>query len=288
MEKLPLDETPSSLIKDEQIAVDSIKVKMYFNERLNRFVTDLLWREKPDLINNYPSANARLDNLLSKLRGNLILKKAYVDAMNEYINMKFVEKVKDPNITDLVRRDVYFLPHRADYDEVRLSRKCQIFLDASAKSGKKQSLNDNLICGPVLQLSILAIEVRFRTKRYTLLGDVEKMFLQIRIKGEDRDYLRFLWKQPDARGDPEIWHWNSLIFGAADSPFQAIKVIKTLVANCLKEPGLSELDYKVCEILGQNTFVDDLTITADSCEEAFQLYQGVTNLLVIIMKFNKH
>ena len=70
-----------------------------------------------------------------------------------------------------------------------------------------------------------------------------------------------------------------MIFGATDSPFQAIKAIKTLVANRLKEPGLSELHYKVCEIIDQNTYVDDLTITADSCEEAFHLYQGITSLL---------
>ena len=98
----------------------------------------------------------------------------------------------------------------------------------------------------------------------------------IRIKEEDRDYLRFLWKHPDTKGNPEIWCWNSLIFGAADSSFQAIK---TLVDDRLKEPGLTKLDYKVCEILDQNTYVDDLTITANSCEEAFQLYQGVMDLL---------
>ena len=211
MEKLPLDETPSLLMKDEQIAVDSIKDKMYFNEKLNGFITGLLWRDKPDLTNNYPSAKARLDNLLNKLRGNPILKKAYVDAMNEYINMKVVEKVTDPNITDLVRRDVYFLPHRAVYDLARLSTKCRIVFDASAKSGNKQSLNDNLVCGPAFQLSILAIEGNFQTRRYILIVDIGKMFLQIRIKEEDHDYLRFLWKHPDAKGDPEIWHWNSLI-----------------------------------------------------------------------------
>ena len=279
MEKLPLDETPSSLTKDEQIAVESIKEKMHFDAKTNRFVTGLLWRDKPDLINNYPSAKARLDNLLSKLRENPIMKKAYVDAMNEYINMNVVERVTDLNITDLVRRDVYFLPHRAVYDEARLSTKCRIVFDASAKSGNKRSLNDNLVCGPALQLSILAIEVRFRTKRFVLIGDIGKMFLQIKIREEDRDYLRFLWKDPDSKGPPEVWRWNSLIFGAADSPFQAIKAVKTLVADRLKEPGLTELDHKVCEILDQNTYVDDLTITADSCEEAFQLYKGVTSLL---------
>ena len=155
----------------------------------------------------------------------------------------------------------------------------ELFSMLLLKSGNKRSLNDNLVCGPALQLSILAIEVRFRKKKYVLIGDIAKMFLQIRIQEEARDYLRFLWKHPGAKGEPEIWRWNSLIFGAADSPFQAIKAIKTLVADRLKEPGLTEFDYKVCEILDQNTYVDDLTITADSCDEAFKLYQGVTDLL---------
>ena len=105
------------------------------------------------------------------------------------------------------------------------------------------------------------------------------MFLQIRIQEEDRDYLRFLWKDPDEKGAPAVWRWNSLIFGAADSPFQAIKTIKTLVSDRLQEPGLTKLDWQVCDILDQYTYVDDLTITADSCEEAFKLYQGVTELL---------
>ena len=52
---------------------------MYFDERLKHFVTGLLWRDKPHLINNYHSVKARLDNLLSKLRANPILKKAYVE-----------------------------------------------------------------------------------------------------------------------------------------------------------------------------------------------------------------
>ena len=73
----------------------------------------------------------------------------------------------------------------------------------------RESLNDNLVCGPALQLSILAIEVRSRTKRYVLIGDIGKMFLQIRIREEDRDYLRFLWKDPDSKGPPEVWRWNS-------------------------------------------------------------------------------
>ena len=196
---------------------------MKYDDKKRRFVTGLLWRYKPDLCNNYLSAKARLDTLLRRLRANPELKKAYVEAMQEYMDMNVVEIVIDPRAMDSSRKDLYFLPHRAVYDETRVSTKCRI-----------------------VQLSILAIEIRFRTQKYILIGDIGKMFLQIRIQEEDRDYLRFLWKDPDSKGEPQIWRWNSLIFGAADSPFQAIKAIKTLVADRLKEPNLTELDRKFC------------------------------------------
>ena len=279
IEKFPLDETPSSLTRDEARAIERINECMKYDEKERRFVTGLLWRDQPDLCNNYLSAKARLDTLLRRLRANPELKKAYVDAMREYMDRQVVEIVIDPRAMEPSRKDLYFLPHRAVYDETRVSTKCRIVFDASAKTSNKLSLNDNLVCGPALQLSILAIEVRFRTQKYILIGDIGKMFLQIRIQAEDRDYLRFLWKDPDSKGEPQIWRWNSLIFGAADSPFQAIKAIKTLVADRLKEPNLTDLDRKVCEVLDQNTYVDDLIITSNSCDEAYQLYQGVTELL---------
>ena len=166
---------------------------------------------------------------MRKLRQNPELRHAYREAMEEYIRSRVVERVDDPAAADLSRTDVYYLPHRAVYDVSRVSTKCRIVFDASAKSPNKKSLNDNLVCGPPLQLNILAIELRFRTKRYALIGDIGKMFLQIKVIEEDRDYLRFLWKDPERPGEPEVWRWNSLIFGAADSPFQAITAIKTLV-----------------------------------------------------------
>ena len=67
------------------------------------------------------------------------------------------------------------------------------------------------------------------------------MFLQIKVREEDRDYLRFFWKDPEKPGEPEVWRWNSLIFVAADSPFQAITAIKTLVQEKLKQENLSEI-----------------------------------------------
>ena len=126
------------------------------------------------------------------------------EAIEGYIHSQVVEWVRDPAAADLSRTDVCYLPHHALHDASRVSTKCRIVFDASAKSPNKKSLNDNLVCGPPLQLNILAIELRFRTKKYALIGDIGKMFLQIKVRGEDRDYLRFLWRDPEKPGEPEV------------------------------------------------------------------------------------
>ena len=214
MDRLAMDDSPSSLTKDELIAVSKIKDTLSFHKGLKRFITGLLWRAYPDLVSNYASAHNRLDSLMRKLRQNPELRHAYREAMEEYIHSQVVEGVRDPAAADLSCTDVYYLPHRAVYDASRVSTKCRIIFNASAKSPNKKSLNDNLVCGPPLQLNILAIDLRIRTKKYSLIGDIGKMILQIKVREEDRDYLRFLWRDPEKPGEPEVWRWNSLIFGA--------------------------------------------------------------------------
>ena len=280
IETLPFDDAPSSLTKDEAWAVEKIKEVLVRDPEKGRFTTGLLWRDKPDLINNYHAALLRLQSLLRKLRKDPELKQAYCKTMGEYMELDVVEEVEDEFVTDPSRTDLYFLPHRAVYDAARLSTQCRVVFDASAKTRSKKSLNDNLVCGPALQLQILDIELRFRTSKVVLIGDISKMFLQIQVREEDRDYLRFLWQDPDDPKAPvRVYRWKTLIFGAADSPFQAITAIKQLVTDKLSSPSCSEFDRRVCQILDKNTYVDDLTIVADTVQEAYDLYRGVTDLL---------
>ena len=70
-----------------------------------------------------------------------------------------------------------------------------------------------------------------------------------------------------------------MIFGAADSPFQAITAIKTLVQEKRKQGNLSEIEQKVCDMLGNNTYKDDLTITGDTITEVHAIYEGIVELL---------
>ena len=130
IEKLPLDETPSSLTRDEARAIERINECMKYDTKERRFVTGLLWRDHPDLCNNYLSAKARLDTLLRRLRANPELKRAYVDAMQEYMDMRVVEIVIDPKAMESSRKDLYFsttsgcLRRDADLNEMSYCFRC--------------------------------------------------------------------------------------------------------------------------------------------------------------------
>ena len=58
------------------------------------------------------------------------------------------------------------------------------------------------------------------------------MFLQVLIHPDDRPFLRFLWHDPDdVHAVPQVYQFRTLIFGATDSPFQAISCFQRLVAD---------------------------------------------------------
>ena len=67
--------------------------------------------------------------------------------------------------------------------------------------------------------------MRFRI--YKVAIDVEQMFHQVRVKSEDMDALRFLWKEDIlCDGPPDEYRMNVHIFGTIDSTFCANYALK--------------------------------------------------------------
>ena len=118
---------------------------MIFVQTSGRFKTRLLWIDEVDLQNDYFPALAQLYGLLTCLRRDQCLGTAYRDSINEFIHQETVEEVTDETLDQLMdstRTDLYFLPHRAVYDLLRISTKCQVVFDASAKTKSGKSFND--------------------------------------------------------------------------------------------------------------------------------------------------
>ena len=91
---------------------------------------------------------------------------------------------------ELWRLDVLGLSDTPTNDQRNL-----IVSDASARAFEDApSLNDCLHAGPPLQNKLWSVLVRGRFNPVAVSGDLQKAFLQVRIKEADRDAMRFHWR----------------------------------------------------------------------------------------------
>lgn len=197
--------------------------------RLNRdgrYEAPLLWREDNVVMpNNYENTLKRLLTVEKKIDRDPKMKKQYEENMNALIEKGYAEpapKTKNQQRT-------WYLPHFAVVNPMKPD-KMRIVHDAAAKT-KGVSLNDHLLRGPDLLQSLPGVLMRFRQHRVAVSADIKEMFMQVKVRPEDRDALRYLWR--GSRRDekpPEEYRMTSLIFGATCSPAIAI-FVKNINAN---------------------------------------------------------
>ena len=72
--------------------------------------------------------------------------------------------------------------------------------------------------GPDLLYRLVGVLHQFRNQKVALVGDMEAMFHQVRVKPSDRDALRFLWADSPFQDLTKIGTYQMLvhIFGATD------------------------------------------------------------------------
>ena len=101
--------------------------------------------------------------------------------------------------------------------------------------------------------------------RIALTADIEKAFLQVKIKEEDRRYLRFYHlRNPEdedqGNGQLAVYHFNVNIFGSPASSF----IIAAVLQHHLKK---NNLEHTALDI-GRKILVDNLVTGTDTEEEA--------------------
>ena len=57
------------------------------------------------------------------------------------------------------------------------------------------SLNDKLLQGIDYLNSLIGVITKFRHGKYAIMGNIEEMFLQVKVIEEDLDALRFVWEE---------------------------------------------------------------------------------------------
>lgn len=85
------------------------------------------------------------------------------------------------------------MPHQAVVRSESETTKLGVVFDASSHEPGVTSLNEHLEKGPKMNADLVKILIRFRLHPIAVTADIEKAFLQISVRPEDRDALRFLW-----------------------------------------------------------------------------------------------
>ena len=119
---------------------------------------------------------------------------------------------------------MFYIPHQAVIRGGAISTKLRVVYDASAESSSElPSLNDSIHPGPSLIPAIMDILIRFRAYKYGITADIEKAFLQVNVREDQRDFTRFLWfRYPTVdfeELDLIVLRFTKLVFGINLSPF---------------------------------------------------------------------
>ena len=239
-----------------------------------RYEVSLPWKDEQAVLkDNYKQARSRLYNLERNLLQDSSKAKSYQEAINKYVEDGVAEEVPYEQYAPADGRPVFYLPHHAVIREDKQTTKTRVVFDASARDVNGVSLNSCLEAGPALHPDLVGILLHFRKNQVGVMGDVEKMFLQIGLKDEDRDSHRFLWRDLDPDATPKIYRMTRVTFGVISSPFLAICTTQEHARRC-KETFPEASD----EIL-RNTYVDDFASGKDTVREAVRLQQSSKQLM---------
>ena len=128
----------------------------------------------------------------------------------------------------------YYFPHHCVL-KVSTTRKLRVVFDASALTSTRISLNDALMVGPKLQNDLFDHLLRFRCYPIGITGDIDKMYRQVALNKEDKDFHRILWRnEPDQPID--TYRMIRVTYGVASSCYHSVQsLIEASKHSCFEE-----------------------------------------------------
>ncbi|XP_062704316.1 uncharacterized protein LOC134286681 [Aedes albopictus] len=235
-----------------------------------RLETGLLWRnDEPSLPNSYSMAVRRAEALERKLAKDEQLREKVKQLIQEYVAKGYAHRITAAELESSEPGRVWYLPLGVVRNP-RKPEKVRLIWDAAARS-EGVSFNDLMLKGPDLLTALPSVLLRFRQKSVAFSGDIKEMFHQFRIRQEDRQAQRFLFREHPEE-PPQIFVMDVATFGAACSP---------CIAQYLKNRNAE--DYKpqypeAARAIVENHYVDDFLDSVDTVEEAVELIEDVKHV----------
>lgn len=192
----------------------------------------------------------------------------YDQVIKDQLEEGIVERTQES-----VQEREFYIPHKPVVREAAENTKLRIVYDASARaSDNSTSLNECLNPGPPLQNHLWNVLVRARFHPVALTGDLKQAFLQVRIREQDRDALRFHWFKDCQTKTIEVLRFTRALFGLAPSPFLLGGVIQHHLEN------YRTVYPKIVHEIEKSLYVDDLLSGGINEDEARRLKSTATEI----------
>ena len=149
---------------------------------------------------SYHQAKRRLRSLIFRLEKQPNVYNRYSQFIQEFIQLGHMEYVPRNKI-HMPAKNCFSLPHHCVIKDASSTTKLRVVFDASGKSASGVSLIDRLWVGPQLQKDLFGILIRFRFHQLALSADITKLYQQVQLDDEHKDFHRVLWKN---RNDTEV------------------------------------------------------------------------------------
>ncbi|GFW58152.1 uncharacterized protein TNCV_2742961 [Trichonephila clavipes] len=241
-----------------------------------RYEVGFPWKgHTQELNDNFSVAEKRVKSLTRRFIRDPTLYIQYSEILKEYESQGIIERVLETEKpTD---RAVFYLPHQAVFRQESLTTKMRIVFDASSHEDGQPSLNDCIWSGGNLNPNIFHLIISFRLNTIAITADIERAFLQISLRDEDRDAVRFLF--PDIRSnqtDPykfQVYRFKRVMFGVNVSPFLLSATIKHHIENYREQyPAATEM-------LDTCLYVDDVISGADDISQALKVSKDAETIM---------
>ena len=158
-----LEENPAEdpILTPEETAVVKHFETHHFQSKSGRFTVPL--PRKPD---SKPIGESRMQAVrrFTQFERSLHSKGTFPEfkaVVNEYFDMGHAEPVPESDL-EKPPQQVFYLPMHAVMKDSSTTTKIRAVFDASAKTSIGNSLNDNLLVGPIVHSSLVDVLLRFR------------------------------------------------------------------------------------------------------------------------------
>jgi len=230
----------------------------------NRYEIGLYWRNDDcSLPDNYSTALKRLCATEARLK-HLGMTQWANDHQKSLREQGFVrEATQDDLNPGVAHKRINYVVGFVTFNNNKQPPKPRWVVDTACKHGGV-SLNSRLLKGPDNLVPLTQALFHFRERKVAVVSDVTKMYHQIRIKPEDQQVQRFLWRNCDSSKDPTIYIFQNMLFGPTCSPSQANAI---RIDHCEK----SAQKYPLASRIGLTSmYMDDAFNSEDTAQEGLR------------------